>query len=84
MVQCERRSDHALIVDVWRSQRINALLGFGIVSPWEIEKLDEEWLMVLERLADLREEKAVEEKQKRAADEAFARVRAKHPSYRKY
>lgn len=83
-VRREKQSDHALIVDVWRSQRINGLLGFGFLAPWEVRHLDEEWLMVLDGLADMREEKVLEEKQKRAGEDAFAKVRARHPSYRKY
>lgn len=77
-------TSHTLIGDVWRAQRINRVVGFGMLRPWEIQELDEEWLQVFDGLFELQELREQQKAQTRAAEDAFARVRARHPSYRKY
>lgn len=75
---------HPLIGDVWRARRINRVIGFGAVRPWEVRQLDEEWLAVFDGLSEFEQGKEEESRAKQAAEDAFARVRARHPSYRKY
>jgi hypothetical protein len=71
--------------DVIRVQRWNRLLGFGIIAPWVIPELDEEWVAVLDGLAGLsaeqEERKAVERNPN--FENYLSKRRATHPSYRK-
>ena len=67
---------------------MNAVCGFGAVTPWEVGELTEDWMDVLDGLYVYEREKAEKDRQEDASKENFERVlarrRAENSSYRKY
>jgi hypothetical protein len=61
------------------AQRINHLHGGAVVAAWEVDELDEFWLMALMGLSDLPRRQGPQ----KAIDRKFADFRANHPTYRK-
>lgn len=77
-------SSHPLLADTWRAQRINTMLGFGAIHPWEISQLDEVWLNTLDGVAALHKDQAELNKAKAEFEASLAQARADNPSYRPY
>ncbi len=71
---------HPKIVAVQLAKLINLQCGGAVITPWEIEQLEEEWLDVFEGLAELPNLRA----QYQAFDQRLAEIRSQHPTYRKY
>jgi hypothetical protein len=82
-VRDAKRTDHAFIADVWTARRVNAVLGFGAVTPWQIKEFDEETLAVLHELSEYEKERADQARNKQEFENKLAQVRANHPTYRK-
>jgi hypothetical protein len=87
-IQNTGRTSHPLFVNVSMARKVNAVCGYGAVSPWEVGELTEEWLNIFDGLYDYEKEKAEKSRQEDASKDNFERVlarkRAEHPSYRKY
>ncbi len=72
------------MVDVLRARKINGLLGFGIIAPWQVCQLDDAWLAALEGLYDIEAYRRDVQRGKNAFENVLAAKRAAHPTYRKY
>ena len=81
-------TSYELFVNVSKARKINAVCGFGAVTPWEVGELDEEWSEMFDGLYEYEKEKAREGEQIAKSEARFesvlAKQRADHPSYRKY
>lgn len=77
-------TNHAMLKMISLARKVNEVCGFAALAPWDADGLNEEWQAVFEGLYDIREVKLMQERQARASEDAFAKVRARHPSYRKY
>ena len=82
--QKTKRTSHPIIADVWIAQRINGLLGFGIMAPWQVKDLTDEWLDALDALAEDRQRRMDEEQARVEFERVLKKRRASHPTYRKY
>lgn len=82
------RTNHDLMLRVSVARKINAVCGFGAVSPMDVGLLNEEWMDVFNGLYEYEEEKAEGERlnaeSKRQFESVLARRRAENSSYRKY
>lgn len=77
-------SDHPTLVAVSRARKVNAVCGFGVVAPWEINQLDEAALMEFEALYEYEKLKQEEDAGRQKNEAYLSGRRASHPSYRKY
>lgn len=71
-------------MSVLRARKINKVIGFGAITPWQVPELDEDWLAVFDGLYSLEDKKELLQKSKQNFDNVLARRRAAHPTYRKY
>jgi hypothetical protein len=81
-------TSYELFVKVSKARKINAVCGYGVVAPWEVGELDEEWSEMFDGLYEYEKQKAEEGRQiaqsKAQFEIVLAKQRADHPSYRKY
>jgi hypothetical protein len=71
---------HDKIKAVELAKLINLQCGGAIITPWDVDQLDEEWIDVfkgLSKLPSMRENY-------QAFNKRLAQIRAQHPNYRKY
>ena len=76
--------NHDLLYKVSQARKINQVCGFEAIAPWEVGELDEEWMMVFDGLYHLQKTQREQTASQKRFDNTLARVRAKHPTYRKY
>lgn len=77
------RTDHPLLHRLSLARKINSVVGFGSIAPWQTGELDEEWTMVFDAMYEYEKEVKESNKGKERFDQVLARKRAAHPSYRK-
>jgi hypothetical protein len=71
---------HEKIKAVELAKSINLLSAGAVITPWEVDQLDDEWIDVFKGLLELPRLRA----NYQAFDKRLAEIRHKHPTYRKY
>jgi hypothetical protein len=71
---------HAKILAVEKARLVNTVCGAPVVTPWDVDQLDDEWLMIFEGLYHLPQRTAAFQ----SFEEVLKRRRAQHPTFRKY
>jgi len=59
---------------------INLQCGGAVITPWEIDELEDEWIEVFRGMAEIPQLRA----NYQAFDRRLAEIRSRHPTYRKY
>lgn len=77
-----------MLKSVILARKVNAVCGFGAVTPMDVNDLDEEWIDLFDGLYEVENDKASEKAQLNKSKENFEKVlakrRAENKSYRKY
>lgn len=74
------RTTHPVLSKILLARAINRALGGGVVAPWDLESLPED---ILDALVAFVRDLPDLQRSFREAEEAFARWRAQHPTYRR-
>jgi len=73
------RTSDPVVQAYFRAQQINQAAGGAVVKPWEVQQLDEEWLVAAEMLTVQLPQRR---KQRTMDEQLFQSWRSKHPAYR--
>lgn len=79
----EKTTADPFLLNVTYARKINAVCGFGAVTPWDVGQLDEAALEEVTALYEFEREQETIRKEKAAADAALAKARNNHPQWRR-